>query len=94
MSHYNSTLQLDGINGMKELVTKHPDILEVNLSQLIGKLAELSVSIESVVRKSGLKLMEFIVSLATEDKVKNYLIFKLVEFANRKNLNIYIDYIR
>ena len=69
MSHYNSTLQLDGINGMKELVTKHPDILEVNLSQLIGKLAELSVSIESVVRKSGLKLMEFIVSLATEDKV-------------------------
>jgi hypothetical protein len=36
MSHYNSTLQMDGISGMKELVTKHSDILEVNLSQLIG----------------------------------------------------------
>ena len=36
MNHFNTSVQQDGVNGMKELLVKFPKIQEVNLGSLLG----------------------------------------------------------
>lgn len=56
----NSSIQQDGINGMKEMLSKFPKVIEANLNTILGKTSELACSQESAVRKSALKFLDHI----------------------------------
>ena len=67
MGHFNITIKQDGVNGMRELLVKFPDLMEPNLSTLFGKLSELVSVGDAGVRKCSLRLLDHILqSLATE----------------------------
>ena len=69
MGHFNTTIQQDGINGMKELLVKFPNILVLNLASLFGKLSELMSAGDSGVRKCSLKLLEHVIQSVPNGKV-------------------------
>lgn len=69
MGHFNAGVQQDGINGMKELLGKFPEVLEVSLSSLLGKLSELMANRDAQVRKCSLKLLEHIVQSTSSEKI-------------------------
>lgn len=69
MGHFNTTIQQDGINGMKELLVKFPNILVLNLSSLFGKLSELLSAGDSGVRKCSMKLLEHIIQSVPKEKI-------------------------
>jgi hypothetical protein len=69
MGHFNASVQQDGINGMKELLVKFPEVLEVSLSSLLGKLSELMALRDAQVRKCSLKLLEHIIQSTSADKI-------------------------
>ena len=72
MSHFNTSVQQDGINGMKELLVKHPKQKENNLGLLLSKLSELTAARESSVRKCALKLLEQIIQSTPQDKISPF----------------------
>ena len=69
MNHHNASVQQDGMNGIKELVAANPAVLDSNLSQLLGKISELTVSLDFGVRKCALKLLQYVVQSTTTEKV-------------------------
>lgn len=69
MSHFSTTIQQDGINGMKELLMKYPEVLEINMGSLFGKLSE-SLSVrDATVRKCALNLLEYMIKTAPTNKI-------------------------
>ena len=72
MNHFNTSVQQDGVNGMKELLVKFPKIQEVNLGSLLGKLSELAATRDSTVRKCALKLLEQVVQTTPQDKISPF----------------------
>lgn len=72
MNHFSATIQLDGINGMKELISKNPEILEVNLSTLFNKIPDLVAARDFNVRKASLKLLEIIIQSITPEKISPF----------------------
>lgn len=63
MQHYNTTVRTDAVNGLKELVTLHPDeVTSDNLSQLLQGVAPLVLDKEKSVRKEALRLIAMILS--------------------------------
>lgn len=69
MGHFTTSIQHDGINGMKELLVKFPSVLEVNMGSLLNKLSELMSTRDTSVRKSTLKLMDYIIQSSTPEKI-------------------------
>lgn len=69
MGHFNANVQRDGILGMKELLMKCPEISEVLLSSLLGKLSELMTALDATVRKFSLRLLEHIIQSTSADNI-------------------------
>lgn len=72
MNHFSATIQLDGINGMKELITKNPEILEVNMSTLFNKISDVIAARDFNVRKASLKLLENVIQSSTPKKISPF----------------------
>lgn len=49
LNHFNTHSRTDALNGMKELITLHPDVLDQNLGQFIHGVSPLVLNIEKVV---------------------------------------------
>lgn len=49
LNHFNIRSRTDALNGLKELVTAFPDVLERNLGQLIHGITPMVLNIEKVV---------------------------------------------
>lgn len=49
LGHFNVNSRKDALNGIKELITSHPDVLDKNLGQLLQGVAPLLLNIEKVV---------------------------------------------
>lgn len=69
MSHFNSTIQQDGINGMRELLVKFPSVLDFNMGSLLGKLSELMSARDAPVRKCTLRLLDYIIQSSSPEKI-------------------------
>lgn len=69
MGHFSSTIQQDGVNGIKELLTKFPELAEMNLASLFGKLSELVSAGDAGVRKCSLKLLDHILEIVPHEKI-------------------------
>lgn len=58
LNHHNVKVCRDGLDGARELLTAHPDLLDLHLGPLISKATELAVGIEPDLRKCALKLLD------------------------------------
>lgn len=51
LNHFNTRSRTDALQGLKELFTLHPEVLEQNLGELIHGITPLVLNIEKVVSK-------------------------------------------
>lgn len=72
LNHVNFSIQQDGLNGMKELLGKFPETIEVNLNTVLVKTSELICSQEAAVRKCSLKFLEQIFQLVRAEKISPF----------------------
>lgn len=54
LNHFNTHSRTDALDGLKELATSHPQVLDQNLGQLINGVTPLVLNIEKVVRDNKL----------------------------------------
>lgn len=54
LNHFNTHSRTDALDGLKELATSHPQVLDQNLGQLINGVTPLVLNIEKVVRNNKL----------------------------------------
>lgn len=63
LHHYNSSVRIDALTGLKELVTRYTDdVLHDNLPLLIQNVSQLVLDKEKSVRRDALKLLAVILS--------------------------------
>jgi len=72
MNHFNASVQQDGVTGMKELLSKFPEVLETNLSTLFNKIPDLVAARDFNVRKCSLKLLEYIIQSISYEKISPF----------------------
>lgn len=54
--HYSTSVRLDAVNGLKELLSAFPEILEQRLSQVIDRISQLMVDKDPAIRSALIKL--------------------------------------
>lgn len=54
--HYSTSVRLDAVNGLKELLSVFPEILEQRLSQIIDRISQLMVDKDPTIRSALIKL--------------------------------------
>ncbi|KAJ2951029.1 hypothetical protein O0L34_g5402 [Tuta absoluta] len=69
LNHFNTHSRTDALNGLKELVTGHPQVLEQSLGQFILGVTPLILNIEKVVRHEALKVLHLLLSNVTAEKI-------------------------
>ncbi|CAD0201855.1 unnamed protein product [Chrysodeixis includens] len=64
LNHFNIHSRTDALQGLKELFTMHPEVLEQNLGELVHGITPLVLNIEKVVRHDSLKVLNLMLSKA------------------------------
>ncbi|CAH2234131.1 jg5832 [Pararge aegeria aegeria] len=72
LNHFNTNSRTDALDGLKELINAHPDVLEQNLGQLINAVTTLILNIEKKVRQEALKVLHLILSNVPPEKVEPF----------------------
>lgn len=72
LNHFNTQSCKDALEGIKELISGHVNVLEDNLGQLINGVAPLVLNIETVVRREALKVLHLILSNVTVEKTEPF----------------------
>ncbi|XP_053604352.1 testis-expressed protein 10 homolog [Plodia interpunctella] len=72
LNHFNTNSRTDALDGLKELVTAHPEVLDQNLGQLILGVTPLVLNIEKVVRHESLKVLHTILSNINMEKIEPF----------------------
>ncbi|XP_066992048.2 testis-expressed protein 10 homolog [Anabrus simplex] len=63
LQHHNMSFRMDGLNGLKEIVTYHKDeVLKLHLPQLVEGVSRLVLDQEKDVRRNALKLLQSLLS--------------------------------
>ncbi|XP_062570246.1 testis-expressed protein 10 homolog [Saccostrea cucullata] len=70
--HYSTTVRLDAVNGLRELLSSHPALLEHRLSQTIDRISQLMVDKDPVVRSALTKLFRQIVPSVPLHKMRPF----------------------
>ena len=60
LNNQSVSTRLDGLEGLNELLTTHPELVEDNLSLIINRLAPILSEKESKLRHAGVPLLETI----------------------------------
>lgn len=64
LNHFNTNSRTDALDGIKELITTHPEALEQNLGELIHGITMLILNIEKVVCIHA--FMDKVIGISTE----------------------------
>ncbi|KAI5636265.1 rix1 complex component involved in 60S ribosome maturation domain-containing protein [Phthorimaea operculella] len=72
LNHFNTHSRTDALNGLKELITGHPQVLEQSLGQFILGVTPLILNIEKVVRHEALKVLHLLLSNVTAEKIEPF----------------------
>ncbi|CAH2084888.1 unnamed protein product [Euphydryas editha] len=72
LNHFNTNSRTDALDGIKELITIHPEALEKNLGELIHGITMLILNIEKVVRQKALKVLHLILSNVATEKMEPF----------------------
>ncbi|XP_075975516.1 testis-expressed protein 10 homolog [Anticarsia gemmatalis] len=69
LNHFNTHSRTDALNGLKELITSHPAVLEQNLGDLVHGITPLVLNIEKIVRHESLKVLHLVLSNAENGRI-------------------------
>ncbi|XP_047025457.1 testis-expressed protein 10 homolog [Helicoverpa zea] len=69
LNHFNTHSRTDALNGLKELIESHPEVLEHNLGELVHGITPLVLNIEKVVRHESLKVLHVLLSKAKIERI-------------------------
>ncbi|XP_047531357.1 testis-expressed protein 10 [Vanessa atalanta] len=72
LNHFNTHSRTDALDGVKELITLHPEVLEQHLGDLIHGITMLILNIEKVVRQRALKVLHLILSNVSAEKLEPF----------------------
>lgn len=76
LNHFNTNSRTDALDGLKELITLHPEVLEQNLGQLIHGVTTLLINIEKVVSpRFDILHLQYQVSLILKKLLSIHLIY-------------------
>lgn len=70
--HYSTSVRLDAVNGLKELLSAFPEILEQRLSQVIDRISQLMVDKDPAIRSALIKLFKLIAPLVDIYKMRPF----------------------
>ncbi|XP_022307369.2 testis-expressed protein 10 homolog isoform X3 [Crassostrea virginica] len=103
--HYNVSVRMDAVSGLRELVTTFPEILEKQLAQVMERVSQLMVDKESVIRSALIKLFQQITPLVGVDKMRPFFpvvsahvccamthIYEDIQSDSLKILDIFLEY--
>ncbi|XP_059478820.1 testis-expressed protein 10 homolog [Neocloeon triangulifer] len=71
--HHNTSMRVEALNGLLELASSHGETLVQNLCSFVSKCAQLCIDKESAVRKESLKLLNFILTAVSAEKLEPFL---------------------
>lgn len=71
LKHFNSTSRTEGLNGLKEMITRH-DIFSENMSQFIHGVTPLVLDIERTVRRETFKLLHLALTSAPAHRMEPF----------------------
>ncbi|XP_011558184.3 testis-expressed protein 10 homolog [Plutella xylostella] len=72
LNHFNVHSRTDALDGLRELITSHSDVLERNLGQLINGVTPLLMNVEKAVRRETLKVLHLILSNVVPEKTEPF----------------------
>ncbi|XP_049872342.1 testis-expressed protein 10 [Pectinophora gossypiella] len=72
LNHFNTHSRRDALEGIKELITSHPDVLEQNLGKFILGVTPLLMNVEKVVQREAIKALHLILSNVTVEKIEPF----------------------
>ncbi|KAL4222115.1 Testis-expressed sequence 10 protein [Mactra antiquata] len=70
--HYSSSVRLEAVNGLKELLTSYSDLISVNLSDILDRCSELLIDRESSVRLAVIRLFKYLLPMVTEKEISPF----------------------
>ncbi|CAG9562449.1 unnamed protein product [Danaus chrysippus] len=72
LNHFNTKSRTDALDGLKEIITSFPEVLERNLGQLLLNVTPLVLNIEKLVRQGSLKVLHLILSNVSSEKIEPF----------------------
>ncbi|XP_013192833.2 testis-expressed protein 10 homolog [Amyelois transitella] len=72
LNHFNTNSRTDALDGLKELVTIHPEVLDQNLGQLVLGVSPLVLNIEKVIRHESFKVLHSILMKTNIEKIEPF----------------------
>ena len=70
--HYNTSVRLDAIAGLRELVINFPDIVDQNLAAILEKSSELFIDKDAAVRQGVIRLLKAYLPKVTEKQISPF----------------------
>ncbi|XP_041980183.1 testis-expressed protein 10 [Aricia agestis] len=72
LNHFNTNVRVDALDGIKELISSHPEVLLQNLGQLINGVTALTLNVEKNVRQSALKVLHLVLSNISQENIEPF----------------------
>ncbi|CAK1555400.1 unnamed protein product [Leptosia nina] len=72
LNHFNATSRTDALDGIKEIISSNPDILEQSMGPVIQGVSALVLNIEKAVRHSALKVLHLVLSNVQAEKIEPF----------------------
>ncbi|CAH4037999.1 unnamed protein product [Pieris brassicae] len=72
LNHFNATSRTDALDGLKEIISSNPEILEQSLGPVIQGVSSLILNVEKAVRHSALKVIHLVLSNVITEKIEPF----------------------
>lgn len=69
LNHFNTNTRKDALDGLTELISTHPEILEKDLGLIIHGVSPMILNVEKIVRHESLKVLHLILSNLSVEKI-------------------------
>lgn len=70
--HYSTSVRLEAVNGLKELITTNPELVRSHLSDIVEKSAELLTDKDSVVRQGVVRVFKLFLPMVSEKQMSSF----------------------
>ncbi|XP_053373639.1 testis-expressed protein 10 homolog [Mercenaria mercenaria] len=70
--HYSTSVRVEAVNGLKELITTNPELVHSHLSDILERVAELLTDKDSIVRQGAIRVFKFMLPLVSEKHISPF----------------------
>ncbi|XP_029445776.1 testis-expressed protein 10 isoform X2 [Rhinatrema bivittatum] len=69
MHHYNAGVKQSALNGLKELLSFHPSVIDVHLSSIVSEVAAVFTDKDATVRAAAMRFLQFLAPKIPADQI-------------------------